>query len=59
MRLLLDVETILAEASQNPCSFIRFLVERGWPKGLRAEFVGEFVDGSAELVDEVVDFVEA
>lgn len=50
---------LTAEALQYARSLVGLDVERRGPEGLRANLVGQSIDGRSELVDPGVDFVEA
>ena len=55
----LNVEAIFTKATENTCSLVGFDVERGRPEGFGSNPVGKFVDRRAELVNQIVDFIEA
>lgn len=48
-----------AEAFEDPRSLVRLDVERCRPEGFGADLVGQAIDRRTELVNPVVDFVEA
>lgn len=50
---------LTAETLEDARSLVRLDVECRWPECFRANLVGQAIDGRTELVDPVVDFVEA